>query len=250
MTEVVVTLKGAPLSGFGRTLQSASHATYTRQLEAAQGELARRVRVGRARSARCAGATTSSPTASRSSSLAPRSLRSRASRASTVSGRTSATTRLRAVGGPEQIGADKLWGPTFATAGNGMKIGIIDDGLDASNPYFNPSGFQYPPGFPKGQTKATTAEGDRAADVRSGVDDVQVREHAVRPDAARSTRRTSPGSPRATTARTQRERQSPASRRTHSSATTRRSRSRRRTSASTATAPRSPRRSRLRSPTG
>ena len=42
-TEVIVTLKGAPLSGFGRTLQSASHATYTRQLEAAQGELARRV---------------------------------------------------------------------------------------------------------------------------------------------------------------------------------------------------------------
>ena len=61
-------------------------------------------------------------------------------------------------GGPEQIGADKLWGPTFATAGNGMKIAVIDDGIDASNPYFNPSGFQYPAGFPKGQTKYTTAK--------------------------------------------------------------------------------------------
>jgi subtilisin family serine protease len=60
------------------------------------------------------------------------------------------------LGGPEQIGADKLWGPTFATAGNGMKIAIIDDGLDATNPYFNPSGFQYPTGFPKGQTKYAT----------------------------------------------------------------------------------------------
>ncbi|HEY6963572.1 MAG TPA: protease inhibitor I9 family protein, partial [Gaiellaceae bacterium] len=34
--------------------------------------------------------------------------------------------------GPQQIGADKLWGPNFDTAGNGMKIGIIDDGVDAS----------------------------------------------------------------------------------------------------------------------
>jgi subtilisin family serine protease len=37
-----------------------------------------------------------------------------------------------------------------------MKIAIIDDGLDATNPYFNPSGFQYPTGFPKGQTKYAT----------------------------------------------------------------------------------------------
>jgi subtilisin family serine protease len=58
--------------------------------------------------------------------------------------------------GPEQIGADKLWGANLETAGNGMKIGIIDDGLDATHPYFDPSGFQYPTGFPKGQTKYTT----------------------------------------------------------------------------------------------
>jgi len=37
-----------------------------------------------------------------------------------------------------------------------MKIGIIDDGLQATHPYFNPAGFTYPPGFPKGQTSATT----------------------------------------------------------------------------------------------
>ena len=63
---------------------------------------------------------------------------------------------LRDAGGPEQIGADKLWGPNFETAGNGMKIGIIDDGLQATHPYFNPSGFHYPAGFPKGLTKYTT----------------------------------------------------------------------------------------------
>ena len=62
----------------------------------------------------------------------------------------------RTVGGPEQIGADRLWGATFASAGNGMKIAVIDDGLDATNPYFDPNGFQYPAGFPKGQTQHTT----------------------------------------------------------------------------------------------
>jgi hypothetical protein len=39
-----------------------------------------------------------------------------------------------------------------------MKIGIIDDGLDAANPYFDPTGFAYPPGFPKGQTQYTTTK--------------------------------------------------------------------------------------------
>lgn len=58
--------------------------------------------------------------------------------------------------GPQQIGADKLWGANFETAGQGMKIGIIDDGVDASNPYFNPTGFAYPAGYPKGQTQYAT----------------------------------------------------------------------------------------------
>jgi subtilisin family serine protease len=58
---------------------------------------------------------------------------------------------------PFVIGADKLWGlPSFSTAGNGMKIGIIDDGIDASHPFFDPSGFAYPAGFPKGQASAAT----------------------------------------------------------------------------------------------
>src|SRR5882672_488458 len=43
LTEVVVTLQAPPLSAFGRSLQSASHATYLRRIEAAQNELARRV---------------------------------------------------------------------------------------------------------------------------------------------------------------------------------------------------------------
>src|SRR5581483_6710053 len=63
---------------------------------------------------------------------------------------------LRVVHSPELIGADKLWGPALATAGNGMKIGIVDDGVDAAHSYFNPAGLSYPSGFPKGRTDLTT----------------------------------------------------------------------------------------------
>jgi subtilisin family serine protease len=57
---------------------------------------------------------------------------------------------------PQLIGAPTLWGPTLATAGEGMKIGIIDDGIDQTHPFFSPAGFTYPPGFPKGQTAYTS----------------------------------------------------------------------------------------------
>lgn len=57
---------------------------------------------------------------------------------------------------PQLIGAPTVWGPTLATAGQGMKIGIIDDGIDQTHPFFNPAGYEYPAGFPKGQTTYTT----------------------------------------------------------------------------------------------
>jgi subtilisin family serine protease len=57
---------------------------------------------------------------------------------------------------PQLIGAPTVWGPGLATAGQGMKIGIIDDGVDQTHPFFNPAGYVYPPGFPKGQTAYTT----------------------------------------------------------------------------------------------
>jgi minor extracellular serine protease Vpr len=53
------------------------------------------------------------------------------------------------------IGATELQTLT-GVRGDGMKIGIVDDGVDATNPFFNPSGYSYPAGFPKGQTKYTT----------------------------------------------------------------------------------------------
>ncbi|MGH2972242.1 MAG: S8 family serine peptidase [Gaiellaceae bacterium] len=58
--------------------------------------------------------------------------------------------------GPQLIGAPAVWGANLATAGQGIKIGIIDDGVDQQHPYFDPSGLSYPPGFPKGDTEYTT----------------------------------------------------------------------------------------------
>ena len=57
---------------------------------------------------------------------------------------------------PQQIGAPALWGPALAGAGQGIKIGIIDDGVDQAHPFFDPAGYSMPAGFPKGQTAFTT----------------------------------------------------------------------------------------------
>ncbi len=58
--------------------------------------------------------------------------------------------------GPSLIGATALWGQNLATAGQGLKIGLVDDGIEQAHPYLNPSGFSYPAGFPKGDTAFTT----------------------------------------------------------------------------------------------
>ncbi len=59
--------------------------------------------------------------------------------------------------GPEVIGADDLWGgPSLPTAGQGVKIGVLDDGVNQAHPFFDPAGYSYPAGFPKGQTDFTT----------------------------------------------------------------------------------------------
>src|SRR4029077_18544726 len=56
---------------------------------------------------------------------------------------------------PSVIGADVL-----RQAGNadraGVKIAVLDDGLDQANPLFDPAGLSFPPGFPRGGRKWTT----------------------------------------------------------------------------------------------
>jgi subtilisin family serine protease len=56
---------------------------------------------------------------------------------------------------PTVIGADELHALTGAT-GAGIKIGIVDDGVDGTNPFLNANGYSYPAGFPKGLMRWTT----------------------------------------------------------------------------------------------
>jgi subtilisin family serine protease len=56
---------------------------------------------------------------------------------------------------PAIIGADTMWATT-GDRGDGIKIGIVDDGVDQTNPFFNPAGFSYPSGFPRGAKAFTT----------------------------------------------------------------------------------------------
>ena len=56
---------------------------------------------------------------------------------------------------PSVIRADTFWATTGGR-GQGIKIGVVDDGVDETNPFFNPAGFSYPAGFPKGGKKWTT----------------------------------------------------------------------------------------------
>ena len=59
---------------------------------------------------------------------------------------------------PSFIGAPSLWGPRLSSAGQGVKIGIIDDGVDRVHPYFRPRGYKMPKGFPKGNKRFTDAK--------------------------------------------------------------------------------------------
>lgn len=58
---------------------------------------------------------------------------------------------------PSIIGATAFENATGAH-GEGIKIGVVDDGIDPQNPFFDPKGFSYPAGFPKGDTTFTTAK--------------------------------------------------------------------------------------------
>jgi subtilisin family serine protease len=59
---------------------------------------------------------------------------------------------------PGQIGAPALWGEGLPNAGQGVKIAIIDEGIDQTHPFFSPAGYTMPPGFPKGQAAYTNAK--------------------------------------------------------------------------------------------
>ena len=61
-------------------------------------------------------------------------------------------------GTPQAMGAPGLWGAGLDTAGQGVKIGILDTGVDHAHPFFDPASYAMPAGFPKGQTRFTNAK--------------------------------------------------------------------------------------------
>ncbi|MDP9350771.1 MAG: S8 family serine peptidase [Chloroflexota bacterium] len=56
------------------------------------------------------------------------------------------------------IGSDALWAKTGGrpNAGRGVKVGVLDSGIDQTHPFFSPAGFDAPAGFPKGDTRFTS----------------------------------------------------------------------------------------------
>ena len=56
---------------------------------------------------------------------------------------------------PGLIGAGAL-AAAGGGSGEGIRIAVVDDGVDPESRFFNPEGFSYPPGFPKGGARWTT----------------------------------------------------------------------------------------------
>ena len=57
--------------------------------------------------------------------------------------------------GPAVLGAPAFSGVTGAR-GQGVKVAVVDDGVDHEHPFLDPTGFSYPPGFPKGTGGGTS----------------------------------------------------------------------------------------------
>ena len=72
--------------------------------------------------------------------------------------------------GPSVIGASQFSGMTGAN-GEGIKVAVVDDGIDQEHPFLDPTGFSYPAGFPKGRA-ADDAEGHRLARLRQSRDEL------------------------------------------------------------------------------
>ena len=51
---------------------------------------------------------------------------------------------------PQLIGAPAMWGTDLSTAGQGIKIGVVDEGVDQTHPFFNPAGYTMPARIPEG----------------------------------------------------------------------------------------------------
>ena len=83
---------------------------------------------------------------------------------------------------PGFIGAPALWGPGLTSAGNGIKIGIIDDGLDRTHPFFRSHGLPDAAWISEGPARVHDRQGDRRSCVRSRQASLALRPPSVRSD--------------------------------------------------------------------
>ena len=67
--------------------------------------------------------------------------------------------------GPAVLGAPAFSGLTGAR-GDGVKVAVVDDGVDHEHPFLDPTGFSYPRGLSEGNVRLDDAEGDRGARLR------------------------------------------------------------------------------------
>ena len=162
---VVVSLELPPLALRGRRglasavarrkldTNSASARAYVRELEDAQARAAAALRaaIPQARVGRRFEVVLDALTVSLPAAKLPTLLRQRWA----AHVYPSVAYRLATDRSPSVIGADVLQQTTGAQ-GTGEKIAVVDDGIDQTNSFFDPSGFSYPAGFPKGITTATT----------------------------------------------------------------------------------------------
>jgi minor extracellular serine protease Vpr len=67
----------------------------------------------------------------------------------------SASYKLTLDDSPALIRATAFWNAT-GLRGEGLKIGVVDDGIDQTHKFLSGAGMSYPPGFPKGGRRWTT----------------------------------------------------------------------------------------------
>ena len=67
-------------------------------------------------------------------------------------------TRYAGASSEAAAGPPAAWSRSVGATGEGVKIAILDDGVDQRHPFFSPAGFAMPEGFPKGNAAFTTAK--------------------------------------------------------------------------------------------
>ena len=139
----------------------------------------------RSRARRSAGGTGSCSTAPPSSS---RTARSAACRRSRASGRSTPERHTRSARPTRSrvAKAAATWSTGLTNQGAGIKIAIIDDGVDQTPPVLRSGRVHDARRLPEGPDRLHDGQGDRRSRVRAGRDHVEVRAQGLRPRPVRA----------------------------------------------------------------